>query len=289
MTTESGRPIVLVVNGERSWTNCFPAEFQVEQRALQTTSWLLRDGRLHVYDRDGVVRPDLVLWRVGAIRMVPRYRSVVDLIRLSDVPAINPGDCIARCFDRLSCTAEMRAAGLPIVVPYVAVGDGILRNVSRPAPFVVKVGNHHAGLGKARVEHDDAWPGLADLLVAADDYVASEPWIAHRRDIRCLVLGDRIWAMARESRGWRANVDTCKHSLLDPPPELAAWTRTAQRYLRADILGLDFLETPEGQYALLECNDAPGLSGFPDEARQLVVDLALERLSTSFASAAIGG
>jgi hypothetical protein len=29
---------------------------------------------------------------------------------------------------------------------------------------------------------------------------------------------------------------------------------------------------------LLECNDAPGLSGFPDEARGLLVALALERL-----------
>lgn len=256
----------------------FPDEIQVEQRALQTTSWLLRDGRLHVYDRDGVVRPDLVLWRVGAIRMVPRYRSVVDLIRLSQIPAINPGDCVARCFDRLSATAEMRAAGLPVVVPYAAVGDGILRNVGRPAPFVVKVGNHHAGLGKARVEADDEWQGLADPLVAADDYVASEPWIAHVRDIRCLVLGDRMWAMARESRGWRANVDTCKHTLIGPPPAIAAWTETARRHLGADILGLDFLETPTGEYHLLECNDAPGLSGFPDEVRSLLAELALVRL-----------
>jgi ribosomal protein S6--L-glutamate ligase len=278
MTADSGRPIVLVVNGERSWGGLFPAKVQVEQRALQTTSWLLRDGRLHVYDRDGVVRPDLVLWRVGAIRMLPRYRCVVDLIRLSEVPAINAGECIARCFDRLAATAEMRAAGLPVVVPHVAVGDGILRNVGRAAPFVVKVGNHHAGLGKTLVERDDAWSGVADLLVAADDYVASEPWIAHVRDIRCLVLGDRLWAMARESRGWRANVDTCKHTLIDPPPEIAAWTLAARRHLRADLLGLDFLETPQGEYVLLECNDAPGLSGFPDEVRTLLVELALARL-----------
>lgn len=183
--------------------------------------------------------------------------------------------------DRLSSTAEMRAAGLPIVAPNVAVGDGILRYIGRAAPFVVKAGNHHAGLGKARVEHDEQWPALADLLVAADDYVASEPWIAHRSDIRCLVIGERLWAMARESRGWRANVDTCKHTLIDPPPQLAVWTRTAQRHLRADILGLDFLETPDGQYVLLECNDAPGLSGFPDEARRQLVDLALARLAAA--------
>lgn len=60
----------------------------------------------------------------------------------------------------------------------------------------------------------------------------------------------------------------------------SAWVtgRVYPRHLRADILGLDFLETAEGQYVLLECNDAPGLSGFPDEARGLLVALALERL-----------
>jgi len=38
--------------------------------------------------------------------VLPRYRSVVDLPWLSDVPAVNSGDCIARCFNRLSATAR---------------------------------------------------------------------------------------------------------------------------------------------------------------------------------------
>jgi ribosomal protein S6--L-glutamate ligase len=51
-------------------------------------------------------------------------------------------------------------------------------------------------------------------------------------------------------------------------------------HLGADILGLDFLETRSG-WVLLECNDTPGLSGFPEEARFLVARLLLERMASS--------
>jgi ribosomal protein S6--L-glutamate ligase len=274
------KPTILVVNGERDWGEWFArvGDVAVERRALQSTSWLLRDGALRVYDADGVVCPDAILWRVGAIRMIPRYRSVVELMRLADVPAVNSGDCIGRCFDRLGCAAEMKAAGLPIVLPNAAVGDGIVGKIAMPAPFVVKAGNHHAGLGKTLVDDDARWPELAGLLFAVDDAIAAEPYVPHVRDIRCLIVGDDVWAMVREGRGWRANVDTRKHALIDPPAQLAAWTRRARDHLRADVLGLDFLERADGSHVLLECNDSPGLSGFPERTRLQVAESLLRRL-----------
>lgn len=280
MGVVSQPPTILVVNGERDWSHHFArlADVVVERRTLQSTSWLLRDGALRVYDEGGVVRPDAILWRVGAIRMVPRYRSVIELMRLADVPAVNPAGCIARCFDRLGGAAEMKAAGLPIVVPSAAVGDGIVAKLGLPAPFVVKAGNHHAGLGKTLVEDDARWPELADLLFAVDDAIATEPYVPHVRDIRCLIIGEQIWAMAREGRGWRANVDTRKHALIDPPAQLVAWTRRARDHLGADILGLDFLELEGGRHVLLECNDTPGLSGFPEETRLRLAECVLRRL-----------
>jgi len=72
-------------------------------------------------------------------------------------------------------------------------------------------------------------------------------------------------------------VDTQAHALIDTPPELARWTNKAMAHLGADILGLDFLETSDG-WVLLECNDTPGLSGFPEEARSTLADLVLRRL-----------
>ena len=114
-------------------------------------------------------------------------------------------------------------------------------------------------------------------MFAADDYVTSEPYLDYTRDVRCLAVGDRIWSMSREGRSWRANVETRAHAVIDTPSELAAWTRTAMTHLGADILGLDFLETRSG-WVLLECNETPGLSGFPEEVRAALAGLLLQRM-----------
>jgi ribosomal protein S6--L-glutamate ligase len=131
---------------------------------------------------------------------------------------------------------------------------------------------------KAKVDTADAWQEFADLIFAADDYVTAEPFIDYKRDIRCLAVGDEMWAMAREGTTWKANVETRRHRLVDPPEQLAAWTRKAMQHLGADALGLDFLETHDGSWVLLESNDAPGLTGFPDRARAALADILLRRI-----------
>jgi ribosomal protein S6--L-glutamate ligase len=270
---------VLVVSGESYWPSYFAGvgDVEVVQRRLQDVAWILRDGAVRVFDREGSVRPDGILWRLGAIRLRPQHRAVIDMLRLAGTACVNRPEVLARCFDRLASAAEMRAAGLPIVESHVAIGDGVARAIARPSPFVIKVGNHHGGLAKARVDRDEDWPELADLLFAADDYVTSEPYFDYKRDVRCLAVGDQMWSMSREGRSWRANVDTLAHALIDTPPELAAWSRIAMAHLGADILGLDFLETADG-WVLLECNDTPGLSGFPEQARAAVAGLLLRRM-----------
>jgi ribosomal protein S6--L-glutamate ligase len=271
---------VLVVSGETYWPTYFAGGAEVVHRRLQDVAWVLRDGAVRVFDREGSIRPDGILWRLGAIRLRPQHRAVVDMLRLAGAACVNRADVIARCFDRLSSAAEMHAAGLPIVESFVAIGDGVAKAIVRPSPFVVKVGNHHGGLAKTRVEREQDWPELVDLLFAADDYVTSEPYIQYERDVRCLAIGDNIWSMSREGRSWRANVDTKAYALIETPPELARWTGKAMAHLGADILGLDFLETSEG-WVLLECNDTPGLSGFPEEARVAIATLLLRRMDGS--------
>jgi ribosomal protein S6--L-glutamate ligase len=128
------------------------------------------------------------------------------------------------------------------------------------------------------VKDAEQWSDVADLLFAVDDYVTVEPFIDYRRDVRCLAIGERMWSMVREGAAWKANVDTRRHQVIDLPPQLAEWTRTAMRHLGADTLALDFLEKPDGGYVLLESNDVPGLSGFPEQVRQELVDRLREKL-----------
>ncbi|NMO18572.1 hypothetical protein HPC49_33185 [Pyxidicoccus fallax] len=271
------RPTIAVINGEQYWQSYFP-DCDVVPRRLQDSAWVLRDGELWCINREAALRVDGVFWRVGAIRPDPRHRTVLDVLRLSGVPCVNPAATLARCQDRLSMLAELRAAGLPVIPFDVALGDDMVRRIARPTPFVVKVGNHHGGYGKALVRSEAEWFEVADLLFAANDYAVVEPFIDYRRDVRCLAIRECFWAMSREGAGWKANVHTRKHQVIDPPRELVEYTRRAREHLGADIVALDFLETQEGEFVLLECNDTPGLSGFPELLREELAECLRERL-----------
>ncbi len=59
-----------------------------------------------------------------------------------------------------------------------------------------------------------------------------------------------------------------------------AGTHRAMAHLQADMLGLDFMETTDGTYLVLESNDTPGLAGFPDEVRSAVAQLVRRKLET---------
>ncbi|MEM8710360.1 MAG: hypothetical protein AAGG01_05370 [Planctomycetota bacterium] len=53
----------------------------------------------------------------------------------------------------------------------------------------MKVGSHHGGLAKVLVEDGKSWSQTANLLFAADDFMAVEPFIEHERDLRYLGIG----------------------------------------------------------------------------------------------------
>ena len=74
------------------------------------------------------------------------------------------------------------------------------------------------------------------------------------------------------------NVDTRKYRVIEPPEVLVQQTRAAMNHLRADTLALDFLEQESGEFVVLESNDTPGYSGFPDEVRVALADCLKQRL-----------
>jgi ribosomal protein S6--L-glutamate ligase len=73
--------------------------------------------------------------------------------------------------------------------------------------------------------------------------------------------------MSRRGTGWKANRGVADYSLIPVPEVLAEWTRRAVQHLQADVLALDCLQTRDGEWFVLEYNDIPGLSGFPEEVR----------------------
>ena len=262
---------LLVIGGAFDFSADFP-EFHVVHRSLKDAKWHLSDhNTLHLFDSTGAVRVDGVLWRVGAIRPQNEHRHALELVRLSGVPCVNPAQTLLRGFERLSILAELREVGVPTVSFSVALGDQVLEAISPELPCVLKVGNWHGGIGKAKLESHESWLDARDLAMASNDYATIEPFIEYRRDVRVLVVGEQMWAMERQSSAWKVNRGEAQIQLMEAPEEPAMWTKRVQLHLGADILGLDWIESNNGEWTCLESNDVPGLSGWPLEVRRALV------------------
>lgn len=223
---------------------------------------------------------DAVLWRLGAVRPQPAHRTVLECFRMSGIPCVNPARTLLRGYDRLSMLNELRECEIPLLDFSVAVGDDMAGKISPDLPAVIKIGNLHGGYGKAQATTASQWADLVDVAFASEDYVTVEPFIPYKHDIRCLAVGDQIWAMTRRTSEWKSNRGAADFELISAPEILADYTRRALKHLAADTLALDFLQTQDDRYFALESNDIPGLSGFPDAARVALAACLQKRLNT---------
>jgi ribosomal protein S6--L-glutamate ligase len=271
---------LIIVNGERYWQSYFPG-YNVQYRRLQTSKWLYHDEKLWVFDQSGAVRVDSVFWRLGAVKPHPNHRAVLELIRLAGVPCVNPPDVLLRGYDRLAMLNELRSAQLPLLNFSAAVGERVLDQIVPDLPAVLKVGNYHGGFGKARAITPEQWADLSDLSFISEDYVTIEPYIEYIRDIRCLAIGTELWAMERRGVGWKVNTQTASYGLIAVPSNAADYTRQAMAHFGADMLGVDFLQTAEGDVFVLESNDIPGLDGFPEAVRIAAANRLREKIEAA--------
>lgn len=268
---------ILVVNGEQYWSDFFP-DFNVERKSIQDSTWLIKDGQLIVFDADSVVTPDVVLWRVGAIRPDPAQMHALNLIALAGIPCINSAACLRVGHDRLSMLAALQACELPMLPFNVITRSSRAQNIALPYPFVVKVGNYHGGYGKVLVQNEEKWQDTKDLLFVANDYVSIEPFVDYVRDIRYLAIGEEVWAMARKGKFWKANVGTIDFQSFEPEAEETRMVKRLKGMIGADILAIDILEDDQGNKFVIEYNDIPGLSGFSDGLKYALAEVVKQKL-----------
>jgi ribosomal protein S6--L-glutamate ligase len=257
---------ILVVNGEVYWQD-FLTEYKVEQKKIQTTEWLIKNDELFVIDQNGVCKPDKIFWRLGAIKPNPKHKTILDIINFSKVPCINNAATLLKGYDRISMLNAMKECNLPVIPFNIATTSTQLKNIEKTFPFVVKAGNYHGGFGKVLIDSEEKWQDVKDLLFISEDYITIEPFINYERDIRYLAIGNKVWAMARKGKFWKANVQTTDFTMIEQDEELYKQTKNLQEFLKADIVAIDILEEKNGNRYFVEYNDIPGLSGFPEEVK----------------------
>ena len=71
----------------------------------------------------------------------------------------------------------------------------------------------------------------------------------------------------RKGKYWKANSLTQEYQIIEPEIEWIEKVKLLQENIKADIVAIDVLETENGEKVILEYNDIPGLSGFPEDAK----------------------
>ncbi|MEM7369230.1 MAG: ATP-grasp domain-containing protein [Bacteroidota bacterium] len=269
---------ILIVNGENYWHDILN-EFEVSRIKIQESSWLKKDGILYVADKEKVVQPDGILWRIGAIRPAEIQTTALNLIELSETPCVNPASTLKIGYDRLGMLARIKKHKLPCIKFNVASNSNHLKNIEIEYPFVVKVGNYHGGFGKALIENDKKWQDVKDILFTSSTYITIEPYIPYARDIRYIGIRDQIWAMSRKGKYWKANIQTTSYEQIEPEKEIIAGFKELQKDIGADLLAIDILEEKNGDVHIVEYNDIPGLSGFTDDLKYELANVLREKIA----------
>ncbi|MEZ4849258.1 MAG: hypothetical protein R3B93_11720 [Bacteroidia bacterium] len=269
---------ILIVNGENYWADIL-TDFEVSKVNIQDSSWLIKNEKLYVSDSGKVVNPDGILWRIGAIHPSDKQTTALNIIDLAGVPCVNSANTLKIGYDRLSMLSRIKNSQLPCISFNVATNSHHLKNIEIPYPFVVKAGNYHGGFGKALIENEHKWQDVKDLLFITSTYITIEPYINYVRDIRYIAIRDRIWAMSRKGKYWKANIETTFYEEISPDEKINSGLKQLQKEIGADILAIDILEEKNGDIHVVEYNDIPGLSGFSEELKYELADVIREKIN----------
>jgi ribosomal protein S6--L-glutamate ligase len=272
---------LVIVNGEDFWHEHFEHDFDVHHVRLQSSKWMLKDDTLFVYDGGKRIRVDSIFWRIGAIQPYQHHREVLELIRFSRVPCVNSPSVMLDDLNRWSMLNRLKDLDIPLVPFTATVGALLAAEIEPELPAIIKVGSYHAGYGKMRISSHEQWQDMKDFVFATDGYFTVEPFIDYKRDIRCMAVGQQIWAIARNGSQWKANSGIVQTQAIAAPNILYEYTKRLVDVLDADILALDILETQDGEYLVLESNSVPGLTAFPEAVVNAIVERVRLKISDS--------
>ncbi len=228
---------------------------------------------------------DVLLPRIGA--SITEYGlAVVSHFEILGVPVVNPAPAIAATRDKLRCLQLLARHGIEIPRTVMARApaqiERALAEVGGP-PVVVKLVQGTQGVGVMLAETQSALEAILDTLWGLGQNILIQEFVpeSQGRDIRALVVGDRVVAaMRRIARvgEFRSNLHRGGEGrLVQLSPAYERVALDAARVTGLSLAGVDMLEAHDGP-RVIEINSSPGFEGLEtatgvDVAGQ-VMDLA---------------
>ena len=268
---------------------CVQREHQVKVLHTLRFGLLVEAGTPALFFRNRKLsRYDAVIPRIGA--SVSGFgTAVVHQFEQMGVFALNSAVAIGTARDKLRSTQILsrHAVGIPATA-FVRDRASIWQAIEAVggAPVVIKLLDGAQGIGVILAETPKMAEAIVETLHSTQRDVVIQRFVSESRgrDIRALVVGDRVVAaMRRTAAGdeFRANLHrggSAEPVLLEPAFERSAIVAT--RAMGLHVAGVDMLEGADGPL-VLEVNSSPGLEGIEHATGVDVAAMIVEHLERS--------
>ena len=235
---------------------------------LRCSLGIAKDGAAIHYEGAPLPRLDVVIPRIGA--SITGYGlSVVNQLDMMGVPVLNNSIPIARSRDKLRCLQLLARFGVDIPRTVMThdraeVPDALRRIGGLPA--ILKLIQGTQGVGVMIAHSLDEIEGILETMKDLGQEILLQEFIheSRGRDVRALVLGDRVVAAMRRkapSGEFRSNLHRGGEG--KPVTLTRAYAEAAIRATRImglELAGVDMLETRTGP-KVMEINSSPGFEG----------------------------
>lgn len=220
------------------------------------------------YQGESLADFDAVIPRIGA--SVTFYgTAIVRQFEAMGVYTLNTSDAISRSRDKLRSTQLLCGRGIDMPVTGFANNPGNisdLLSMSAGPPTVLKLLEGTQGIGVVLAESRKTAESMLQAFMGLKANIMVQEYIeeAGGADIRCFVIGDKVWA-AMKRQGpegeFRSNLHRGGNAtLVKITPQERAVAVKAARTLGLRVAGVDMLRSARGPL-VLEVNSSPGLEG----------------------------
>jgi ribosomal protein S6--L-glutamate ligase len=233
---------------------------------------------------------DVVLPRIGS-SSTDYGLAVVNQFDMLGVPVVNMAYAIGRSRDKLRSLQFLSRHDIDIPKTVMARGPGHLKTaleIVGGLPVVLKLIQGTQGIGVMLAETEEALESILHTLWHLGHHILIQEFVAESRgrDIRALVVGDRVVAaMRRTARvgDFRSNLHRGGSGQAFRLPR--AYERAALESVRImglHVAGVDLLESRSGP-KVVEINSSPGFEGL-ERATGVDVARAMVQYATSYAA-----
>ena len=232
---------------------------------------------------DGWLKVHGVIWRFEDNNKFKQEYQLLRLIEYSKTPCINNVAVLLNYSTKINTMNLLENIDIPTNPIKIYYGN-LSKLMTEPTgfPAVIKSGDYQCGYGKTIIRNKEILSDMNDFSTLINDYITIEKYIDYKRDIRCLIIDNEIIFVEKQSANWKANVNSFSIKIVSPIHPINDLSLRIKRNLKADVVGIDWIQDRTGKWTCLEANLIPDLYCMSKDIEQknksIIVELLIKQI-----------